>query len=59
MNTVTDGSANLAVPAVTSAGAPINVYVWFEGEDDACMSDNLSTALAAYDIDINIKDNDL
>ena len=59
MNTATDGTANLAIPKVSEAGAPLTVYVWFEGEDDACMSDNLTSALAAYDIDINIKDNDL
>jgi hypothetical protein len=59
MNTATDGTANLSIPAVASDGNPLYVYVWFEGEDDACMSDNLSAALATYDIDIKIKDADL
>ena len=59
MNEATDGTKNLTVPAVTSNGTALNVYVWFEGEDDACMSDNLSTVLAAYDIDIKVKDADL
>lgn len=59
MNSATDGTANLTIPAVTNNGTALYVYVWFEGEDDACMSDNLSTVLAAYDIDIKIKDADL
>ena len=59
MNSATDGTANLTIPAVTNDGTALYVYVWFEGEDDACMSDNLSTALAAYDIDIKVKDADL
>jgi len=47
------------VPAVTSEGAPVYVYVWFEGEDVNCMSDNITAALAAYDITVNFKDADL
>ena len=47
------------IPSVNTAGSPVYVYVWFEGEDTHCMSDNLTTALAAYDITINFKDNDL
>ena len=52
-------SAAVTVPAVTSAGEAFEVYVWFEGEDVNCMSDNLTAALATYKIDINIKDADL
>ena len=47
------------IPAVTSEGAPVYVYVWFEGEDVNCMSDNLTATLAAYDITVDIKDADL
>ncbi len=41
------------IPSVTTNGAPVDVYVWFEGEDTNCMSDNLTANLNAYDIDIN------
>jgi hypothetical protein len=47
------------IPAVTENGAPVYVYVWFEGEDINCMSDNITAALAAYDITVNFKDADL
>ena len=47
------------IPSVASNGAPLYVYVWFEGEDVNCMSDNITAALAAYDITVNIKDADL
>jgi len=43
------------IPSVTTDGAPVYVYVWFEGEDTNCMSDNLTATLNAYDIDINFK----
>ena len=43
------------IPSVTSEGAPVYVYVWFEGEDTNCMSDNLTASLNAYDIDISFK----
>ena len=43
------------IPSVTTEGAPVYVYVWFEGEDTNCMSDNLTATLNAYDIDINFR----
>jgi hypothetical protein len=43
------------IPSVTSEGAPVYVFVWFEGEDTNCMSDNLTASLNAYDIDISFK----
>jgi hypothetical protein len=43
------------IPSVTTNGEPVYVYVWFEGEDTNCMSDNLTANLNAYDIDINFK----
>ena len=55
----TINTAAETVPAVTSNGAPVYVYVWFEGEDVNCMSDNITAALAAYDITVNFKDADL
>lgn len=50
---------NVTIPKVTSNGLPVYVYIWFEGEDQACMSDNLTTVLDSYQIDINFKDVDI
>ena len=54
-----DSSTKITIPKVTSNGTPVYVYVWFEGEDEACMSDNLTDALAAYDIDVQFYDADI
>ncbi len=48
-------TARETIPSVTTDGDPVYVYVWFEGEDTNCMSDNLTATLNAYDIDINFK----
>ena len=56
------GSADatpVTVPSVTTEGAPVYVYIWFEGEDTHCMSDNLTATLDEYQIDISFKDADL
>ena len=53
-----DNNTKITIPKVTSNGIPVNVFVWFEGEDSNCKSDNLTDILAAYDIDINFKDAD-
>jgi hypothetical protein len=52
-------SSSVTIPKVTSDGIPVYVYVWFEGEDTHCMSDNLTDALAAYDIDVQFYDADI
>jgi hypothetical protein len=57
--TLNNANTSISIPKVTSDGIPVYVYVWFEGEDTHCMSDNLTAALAAYDIDINFKDADI
>jgi hypothetical protein len=44
--------APITIPNVNSPGIPVYVYVWFEGEDGSCTSDNLQTILSTYDIDI-------
>ena len=48
----------ITIPNVndTTGGLPVYVYVWFEGEDTNCMSDNLTSVLSTYDIDIQFKD---
>ena len=48
--------AAVILPKVTNNGIPVYVYVWFEGEDAACKSDNLAETLNAYQIDITFTD---
>ena len=52
---------NITLPNVNNAsgGLPVYVYVWFEGEDTNCISDNLTSVLSTYDIDIQFKDADI
>jgi len=45
--------ATITIPDVNDNGIPVYVYVWFEGEDNNCTSNNLLTILSTYDIDIN------
>lgn len=56
-------NAALTIPKVTGDasgnGLLVDVYVWFEGEDVNCMSDNLTATLNAYKIDISFVDDDL
>ena len=50
---------DIIIPNVTSDGLPVYVYVWFEGEDTHCMSDNLTAVLDTYDIDITFNNNNI
>lgn len=52
-------STTITIPKVTSDGIPVYVYVWFEGEDTHCMSDNLTATLDTYDIDITFNNNNI
>ena len=45
-----------AIPNVTTNGKEVDVYVWFEGEDENCISDNITAVLDTYQIDINFRD---
>ena len=57
LNNVDSGTTtSIVIPDVKDNGLPVYVYVWFEGEDTNCMSDNLTTILSTYDIDIQFKD---
>lgn len=49
---------SIIIPNVnnTNNGLPVYVYVWFEGEDTNCKSDNITAALSTYDIDIQFRD---
>jgi len=49
----------VTVPSVTTDGDPVYVYLWFEGEDTHCNSDNIKAILNTYDIDVSFKDADL
>lgn len=51
--TLNTSSSTITIPDANDNGIPVYVYVWFEGEDNACTSDNLQTILSTYDIDIN------
>ena len=57
--TLNNTSVSITIPKVTSNGIPVYVYVWYEGEDTHCMSDNLIDAIAAYDIDISFNCDDI
>ena len=41
-----------SVPAKTEAGVAVYVYVYFEGEDANCMTDNVTATLDALDISV-------
>jgi hypothetical protein len=49
-------SVTFNIPNVVTDGKEVDVYVWFEGEDPNCKSDNLTAILDTYQIDINFKD---
>jgi hypothetical protein len=49
----TPTTSTITIPDVNDSGIPVYVYVWFEGEDNACTSDNLLTVLSTYDVDID------
>jgi hypothetical protein len=60
INKIGDAAAtDVTVPSVTTDGAPVYVYLWFEGEDTHCNSDNIKAILNTYDIDVSFKDADL
>ncbi len=52
-------TSTITIPKATSDGIPVYVYVWFEGEDSHCKSDNLTATLNAYDIDITFHCDDI
>ena len=53
-------TADVSLPAVNSAtGKAVYVYVWFEGEDPACKSDNISATLNSYEIKVEFTDDEL
>lgn len=50
----TETATDLAtLPATTANGAPVDVYIWYEGEDENCMTDN-ATAVTLDNINVDI-----
>jgi len=53
-------TAKVTLPAVNSAtGTAVYVYVWFEGEDSHCKSDNIAATLNSYEIKVEFTDDEL
>ena len=50
--TVVSNTAVTELPANTAQGEHVSVYVWFEGEDANCISNNLSASLTNIKIDV-------
>lgn len=59
----TDAAINTAavtLPAVNSTtGKAVYVYVWYEGEDSHCKSDNIAATLNSYEIKVEFTDDEL
>lgn len=49
----------IEISDVNTDGIPVYVYLWFEGEDSHCKSDNLTTTLDRYTITVDFRDADL
>ena len=45
--------------AVSGTGTQVDVYVWFEGEDDNCKSENLTATLNQLDVSVKFSLEDL
>ena len=50
--TVVSNSSVTSLPANTAQGELVKVYIWFEGEDAACISNNLVASLTNIKVDI-------
>lgn len=48
----TEGLSLATLPATTSDGAKIDVYIWFEGEDTNCNTDNIYSELDSLTVDV-------
>ncbi len=56
---VANSTDKISIPKVTQDGMLVDVYVWFEGEDQNCKSINLTETLNDYQIDLKFRINDL
>ena len=51
-STPTVNTAVTSIPARTSNGTHVQIFVWFEGEDSHCISNNLVTSLQQLDVKV-------
>ena len=49
-STATVNTAVTSIPASTANGTHVKVFVWFEGEDASCISNNIVAALQQLDV---------
>lgn len=50
--TAKTNTALASLPGMKTAGTEVDVYIWFEGEDDFCQSDNITDTLDNITVDI-------
>lgn len=55
LNAFSASTGSIDIPAVTDDGMEVDVYVWFEGEDQDCKSSNLTENLNEYTIDLKFR----
>ena len=51
--------SSITIPNVNHDGIPVYVYLWFEGEDKNCKSENLTSVLDDLQVNITFRDADL
>ena len=51
-STVVTTSTVTNIPANSVAGIEVNIFVWFEGEDDNCISNNLKASLETLTVQV-------
>ena len=57
--TALGSTGKISIPKVTETGKLVDVYVWFEGEDQNCKSKNLTETLNDYQIDLTLRIDEL
>ena len=41
-----------SLPGTTGEGTEVDIYLWYEGEDDNCQSDKITTSLDNIMVDV-------
>ena len=54
--TAIGSTGDITIPKASSDGIEADVYVWYEGEDTNCKSENIAAILNDYKIDVTFKD---
>ena len=52
-NTTSNDTSITSLPANTANGTHVEVFVWYEGEDAACKSDNIVASLEQISVSVN------